>query len=380
MTIEATSPGNGIAKPTQTATAAKGKGTPAIAGDASGFFAMLSAADDALAISADASDLSGDDRGALPGAEPQSEDELAYAADVTALAGWVLGKPVTAAQGEPVAGERSGSLNGSAFFGVRRPSGAASSAESGLPTGLLAAGHKGAKPASTADLQNVQTAPLPSPVLGGDAAARNKADMDILHAQALEPTVGMEGRTSVAPVSVQVPLVERRQWEPVVPKPLPAEASYFQPQSVSAPMGMDGVVATQASGAVESYVAEQVTYWISQDVQSAELTLDGMGASPVEVSISMQGNEAQVAFRTNEMHARDAIERAAEQLKDSLHRQGVVLTGMSVGTSHSGDTSGQGERPRQEGRQSSQTVLVPALIDSPIRPKIPQGRALDLFV
>ena len=48
MTIEATSPGNGIAKPTQTATAAKGKGTPAIAGDASGFFAMLSAADDAL--------------------------------------------------------------------------------------------------------------------------------------------------------------------------------------------------------------------------------------------------------------------------------------------------------------------------------------------
>lgn len=380
MTIETTSAGHGTAKPSQTATAGKGKSTPAIVGDASGFFAMLSAADDALAMSADASDLLGDGRGVLPGAEPQSEDELAYAADVTALAGWVLGMPVTAAQGEPVAGERSGPQQGNAFFGVKRSSWSASAPEGAPANGLLVAGHKGAKPASTADLQNVQTAPLSVPTLAGEAAAINKADTDILPVQELAPTVGMEGRTSVAPVSGQVPLVERRLWEPVVAKPLPAEGSYFQPQSASAPMGMDGVVATQSSGAVESYVAEQVTYWISQDVQSAELTLDGMGASPVEVSISMQGNEAQVAFRTDEMHARDAIERAAEQLKDSLQRQGVVLAGMSVGTSHSGDASGQGERPRQEGRQSGLTVLVPALTDSPARPKIPQGRALDIFV
>ena len=379
MTIEATSAGHGVAKPAQTATNGKGKGAP-IAGDASGFFAMLSAADDALAVSADTSGLLSDGGGALPGAALQDEDELACAADATALAGWVLGMPVPAAQGAPASEERSAAQQGNAFFGVKRSSWSASATEGAPTTGLLTAGHKSAKPASTADLQKIQTIPFPGPLPADDAAASTSMGKETLPVQELAPSVGMEGRTLVAPASGQVPVVERRLWEPLVAKSAPAEGGYFQPQSVSAPMGMDGVVATQASGSIESYVTEQVTYWIAQDVQSAELTLDGLGMSPVEVSISMQGNEAQVAFRTDEIHARDAIESAAEQLKDSLQRQGVVLTGMSVGTSHSGDASGQGGRPRQEGRQAGLTVQVQALTDSPTRPKIPQGRALDLYV
>lgn len=378
MTIETTSAGHGIAKTAQTATSGKGKGAPALAGDASGFFAMLSAADDALSVSTDASELLGD--GALPGAEPRDGEEVAYASDVTVLAGWVLGMPVAAAQDTSVSEAHSTPQQGSGFFGMKRPSWSASAAEGAPVAGLLAAGHKSTKSSSTSDLQKAQTVPLPVPLPAGEEAAKAKVDVEILHAQELVPTAGMEGRTLIAPVSGQVPVAERRLWEPVVTKQSPSEGGYFQPQSVSAPMGMDGVVATQASGSIESYVTEQVTYWIAQDVQSAELTLDGLGMSPVEVSISMQGNEAQVAFRTDEIHARDAIESAAEQLKDSLQRQGVVLTGMSVGTSHSGDASGQGGRPRQEGRQAGLTVQVQALTDSPTRPKIPQGRALDLYV
>lgn len=381
MTIETTSAGHGLAKTPPTAAGGKGKGAPALAGDASGFFAMLGAADDALTVAADASDLLGDGSGALAGGEPQDEDALASATDVTALAGWVWGVPVTAGQTAPASEEHAPSQQGAAFFGVKRPSWSASGAESAVATGLLAAGHKSAKPVSTADLQKAQATPLPAAQPAGDDTAQVRVDMEMVHLQELVSTVGMENRVVPAPVSGQAPMAERRLWEPVAGKPVSADAVYLQPQSTSAPMGMDGVVATQASGSIESYVAEQVTYWIAQDVQNAELTLDGMGLSPVEVSISMQGNEAQVSFRTDELHARDAIEKAAEQLKDSLQRQGVVLTGMSVGTSHSGEASGHGGgRPRQEGRQASIAVQVPVLADSPARPKIPQGRALDLFV
>ncbi len=379
MTIETTSAGHGIAKTAQTATGGKGKGAPGMAGDALGFFAMLSAADDALAVSADASGLLDDGSGRLPEPGTQDEKELTFAADAATLAGWVLGMPVTAAQGAPVSEEGSPSQQGNAFFTMKRSSWSGQGAEGTQTTGLLAM-HKGAKPVSTTDLQKAQAVPLPGSQSVSEAVPNTKVDTELLISQEQTSTVGMEGRTLVAPASGQLPVAERRLWEPLAMKPAPADGVYFQPQSVSAPMGMDGVVASQASGAVESYVAEQVTYWIAQDVQSAELTLDGMGASPVEVSISMQGNEAQVAFRTDELHARDAIERAAEQLKDSLQRQGVLLTGMSVGTSHSGDASGQGGRSRQEGRQASVTVPVESLADSPVRPKIPQGRALDLFV
>lgn len=46
----------------------------------------------------------------------------------------------------------------------------------------------------------------------------------------------------------------------------------------------------------EDRVAEQVAYWVNQKTQNAELTLQRDG-HPVEVSVSLSGNEAHVSFR-----------------------------------------------------------------------------------
>ena len=135
--------------------------------------------------------------------------------------------------------------------------------------------------------------------------------------------------------------------------------------------------------ATPAYIAEQVSYWISTDVQKAELTLDGLGKKPVEVSITMHGNEAHVAFRTDEVQARDALENASAQLKEMLQRDGVVLSGMSVGTSAGGDAGTGGSQDRNA-RQGSRAVVAmvdqPARIDRAAAPNSAAGRALDLFV
>jgi len=240
---------------------------------------------------------------------------------------------------------------------------------------------KAGKTPGTADLQQVPTSvQSPSVLQGHEQATSPLPDARATLAPEMAPPPSLENNEA-APVAVLVALGERHPLEPVSAKVAIAEGTYAQPQAASAPMGMDGVVAAQSAAPLEAYIAEQVTYWISQDVQNAELTLDGMGASPVEVSISMQGNEAQVAFRTDEVHARAAIENASEQLKDSLQRQGVVLTGMSVSTSHGGDASGgQGRRPRQEGRQAVVNASVPAQVEGVTRQSTAQGRAVDLFV
>jgi flagellar hook-length control protein FliK len=136
--------------------------------------------------------------------------------------------------------------------------------------------------------------------------------------------------------------------------------------------------ATQVSP--EMRVAEQVTYWISQDVQNAELTLDGLGADPVEVSIRMSGNEAQVSFRTDELQTRDLLEGAASHLKELLQNQGLVLSGVSVGTSSSGDAGAGHQRPHQGARQ---TIAMPVDTEASVprsRSAGNQGRSLDLFV
>jgi len=115
--------------------------------------------------------------------------------------------------------------------------------------------------------------------------------------------------------------------------------------------GVEGAPTFATSeGAVpfETYVAEQVTYWISQNVQNAELTLEGLGIDPVQVNITMQGNEAFVSFTTDELQAREALENAREQLKEMMLSQGVVLSGVSVGSSGAKDSGAQDRNPARK--------------------------------
>lgn len=130
----------------------------------------------------------------------------------------------------------------------------------------------------------------------------------------------------------------------------------------------------------EVFVAEKVAYWISNDVQNAEMKLDGIGLDPVEVSIRMHGNEAQVAFRTDELQARAALESASTHLKELLQREGLVLTGVSVGTAGAGDSGDRDGKSRQGARQQSITALVPARADRGVVTGRGTGGTLDLFV
>jgi flagellar hook-length control protein FliK len=127
--------------------------------------------------------------------------------------------------------------------------------------------------------------------------------------------------------------------------------------------------------------AEQVKYWISQDVQNAQLKLDGLGDKPVEVSISVNGNEAHVAFRTDEIQARGLLESAGVHLKDMLAREGLLLSGVSVGTSGSSDGGGNERKPRQGVKQGLVSAAVPVgSVDVANRARSASGRSLDLFV
>lgn len=130
----------------------------------------------------------------------------------------------------------------------------------------------------------------------------------------------------------------------------------------------------------EAMVAEQVNYWIGQDVQNAELKLDGMGDSPVEVSISLQGKEARVEFRTDQLEARQVLEGAVSHLRDLLGNEGLVLSGVSVGSSGADGAASQEKRPRQGERQASFAVPQTQSADAGVRPGRLSGQSVDLFV
>lgn len=132
--------------------------------------------------------------------------------------------------------------------------------------------------------------------------------------------------------------------------------------------------------ATDAFVAEKVSYWITNNIQNAEMKLEGVGDRPVEVSIRLQGNEAQVAFRTDELQTRAALESASAHLKELLQKEGLVLSGVSVGTAGTGGSGAQDRKSRQGERQGTVAALQP--LTGELRPLSSRAASggLDLFV
>jgi len=134
----------------------------------------------------------------------------------------------------------------------------------------------------------------------------------------------------------------------------------------------------------ESQVAEVVSAWVTQGVQQAELTIEGMAGEPVQVHIALEGDQAQVAFRSNQPELRHAIEAAAGQLKTLLREEGVQLMGLSVGAFASDATLAQHRAPRPAVARG-QTIRVGAAergtghLEGMMLTPVPRG-VLDLYV
>ena len=162
-------------------------------------------------------------------------------------------------------------------------------------------------------------------------------------------------------------------WSEGVSGPSPSDAS----SSTDAAFFAD----LNALGA-EEQVAEQVAYWVNQKTQNAELTLQRDG-HPVEVSVTLSGNEAHVSFRSDQQQTRELLDQSMAQLSDLLRSEGLVLSGMSVGTSArdsaGGREAGQ-QRPREGARQAQVVSAVPAGAASLARGGGTLDRAVDVFV
>jgi flagellar hook-length control protein FliK len=146
-------------------------------------------------------------------------------------------------------------------------------------------------------------------------------------------------------------------------------------------VGSPAVVAEMPSLQIsDTMLADTVSYWVSQGVQNAELTLDGLGGEPIEVSIQLANGEALIGFRSDLAETRQLIEGAMTQLKDLLANQGLLLAGVSVGTSSRQDGS-PGETPRRPGgRLRGVSLAETAMVQPAPRALGSVGQRLDLFV
>ena len=208
-----------------------------------------------------------------------------------------------------------------------------------------------------------------------------------VHAAGSSPTfLGlMEGEDTSVLNGQVLPLVPERGSEPARLSDLGSTGAGNEGAQdgaqveVPLPAGEAASFDAMAPFAAEDALAEQVTYWVNQKVQSAEMTVSRDG-QPVEVSVTLSGNEAQVAFRSDQEQTRQLLDASMAQLSEMLRGQGLVLSGASVGTS-ARDGRSSGEPSQGHAPKTGQTVVVAAEGVSVRANHIQTGRgAIDVFV
>lgn len=153
--------------------------------------------------------------------------------------------------------------------------------------------------------------------------------------------------------------------------------------SVDGASGTSGFEELAQTGA-EELLAEQVTYWANQKTQSAEVTLDRDG-QPLAVTVALSGNEAHVTFRSDQEHTREMLDQSMAQLSELLRGEGLVLSGMTVGTSGdqgaaAGDAGQQRNGRSGEGQQATVKVAGPTDVSQRLAGTSTRSSGVDVFV
>ncbi|WP_460825147.1 flagellar hook-length control protein FliK, partial [Massilia solisilvae] len=122
----------------------------------------------------------------------------------------------------------------------------------------------------------------------------------------------------------------------------------------AAPVVAQAVAASEHLGARvgtpawDNQVGQKIVWMVAGGEQSASLTLNPPDLGPMQVVLSVTGDQASVAFSSNQQEVRHALENALPRLREMMGESGISLgsatvsTGMPDGRQAQGEWSGQG--------------------------------------
>jgi hypothetical protein len=125
---------------------------------------------------------------------------------------------------------------------------------------------------------------------------------------------------------------------------VPPHAARGPSAAVSIPVGERGW---------ERAFGERVVWLVGQQVQAAEVRLNPPHLGPVEVRLSLTGQDASVSFTVSHAATRDAIEQAIPRLRDLFAEHQLQIVNVDVGQRDAASQASQDDRWRSAGRPST---------------------------
>lgn len=211
-------------------------------------------------------------------------------------------------------------------------------ARDGAPELAAAAGER-----STLNLPQAVTPEAPTPLARATPAAERQAPASTWELQ------GSEMRAPTAPTPAAAPMLAEPRPEGSAPRqrmdtsrPLSTFSEALISPGLAAPgLALHTGQAPMATTAVSAPLAlnqpafatelgAQVAMWTRQGIQQAELRLNPADMGPVQVSIQVDGTQAQVRFVAELAGTRDALQMALPELALALAQEGLELGSVDV--------------------------------------------------
>ena len=149
---------------------------------------------------------------------------------------------------------------------------------------------------------------------------------------------------AVASTSDATTLTHGRSVLAAVAELVPPRMARVASEPVSIPVGERGW---------ERAFGERVVWLVGQQIQAAEVRLNPPHLGPVEVRLSLTGQDASVSFTVSHGATRDAIEQAIPRLRELFAEHQLQVVNVDVGQRDAASQASQGDRWSGAGRPSA---------------------------
>jgi len=164
-----------------------------------------------------------------------------------------------------------------------------------------------------------------------------------------------QGATPTDPAKLQAQAREVAAPAPAPAEPAPA-VTQLQAQAAKldalnpAAAAADRIPARVGTQAWDNQISQRVVYMIGKE-QSATLTLNPPDLGPVQIVLNVSNEQTSVAFSSNQLEVRQALENALPRLRDMMSDSGIALGNATVdaGVADGRQAQQDGERRNRGG-------------------------------
>ena len=158
---------------------------------------------------------------------------------------------------------------------------------------------------------------------GATAASRSAVDTTAADAATLPRAAADEA--GAKRIAVELPATPGGAHAGVEPN-----RSFAATLQASLPAARAELPAAPGSPQFPAALGAQLSTWVRDGVQQAQLNLNPADLGPIGLRISLDGTQAQVTFQAAHAATRDALEAAMPSLASALHASGFTLSGGGV--------------------------------------------------